>query len=135
MIAECAVHYQQFTACAQQVNGLVGAVSALQSSTHTMHSGPAASAGVEGVSTGAAAGATGPLWPNGGWGPARPAGGIPATARTFGGTEGDGGNGGGGHGGPTGGGPTGGGGLGGTGGFGGRWSLYDEKYVLSGKGT
>ena len=107
MIAEYAGYYQQFTACAQQVSGLVGAVSALQSSTHIMHSGPAASASAEGVPTEAAAGATDPLWPDGGWGPARPAGGIPATARTFNMAQGDGGSGGGGHGGPTGGGgPT-----------------------------
>ena len=116
-----------------QVNDLVSAVGVLQNATPTQHSGPAASASVVDASAGAAAGADiDPLWPNGGW----PVGGMPATTRVFGGTGGDGGFGGGGAGGPTGGCGCGGAGPGGPSGgsFGRRWSLYDEKYVLSGKG-
>ena len=124
----------EFTTVRLQVNDLVSAVGVLQNATLTRHSGSTASASAEDASAGAAAGSGfDPLLPNGGW----PVGGMPAMMTVFGGTGGDGGFGGGGSGGP-----TGGGGFGGTGPgcpsggrFGGRWSLYDEKYVLSGKGT
>ena len=106
-----------------QAGDLISAVVALQTATPVQHSGSATSEGAVDASAGAA---VGPERNSHGW----PLGGMRATATVFGMTpdrrgSGDGGFGGGGSGGPSGGWvPS----------FNGKWSLYDEKYVLSGKG-
>ena len=114
---------------ALDVADLVSAVGALQNVAPVQHSSFALSAGAADTSSGAAGGIVRDM---GGIG--LPLGGMNATAAVFGMAPGRGGTGGqgfGGQGGPGPGGQSG----GGASGFTGKWSLYDEKCVLSGKET